>query len=370
MGTTVADADWMAEDFYSQRGEFPHLEGLRGIAVLLVVLHHLRPELPESSLVANGRFGVSIFFVLSGFLITSLLLRELRERGRVDAQSFVVRRIARIAPAYAAVLGAYVAAVIAFGLFSPSHQDLFVDKLPSLVTFTSNWGASPTEGPFFVAWSLAAEMQFYLAIVVVVAVFGTRGALAMAGVLVSARLVQASLLETGASVWWLRGVEESIWIGVLGAVLLARPGFRRWVDMRVSVSIVVALLLLLLTLLSVDVIPHKHGLTAFGIALLSAVCIVLATRCQRVPLLGSRFLEYLGSRSYGIYLTHMMVILLARRVLGGPWTVLLSLPLALALAEVLLRLVERPGGAWLRERLMKLKVRTLQLGQDARETGA
>ena len=344
----------MSADFYRSRGAFPHLEGLRGIAVVLVLLHHLNQELPTGAIVENGRYGVTIFFVLSGFLIASLLLRELAEFGRVDGKRFLVRRFARIVPAYAAVLGLYLIAVIGLDVFTASNKDLFVDKLFSLLTFTSNWHESATEGPFFVSWSLGAEMQFYALLILVVLAFGRRGAgavVGMAALVIVGRLAAASFQGPEPTVWLLRGVEESIWVGVLAAALLAQPGFRRHLDRWVSPSVVVGLLVSLFVLLSSGSIPHKHGPMSIAIALLSAACIVSAARSRRVPLLANRLVEYLGARSYGIYLLHMIVILLLRKFLGGAWTLVLVLPLSMLAAELLHRWVEKPGGEWLQNKL-------------------
>ena len=137
---------------------FGALDGLRGLAVAAVVWHHTHrgfPGLPGS---ARGYLGVDLFFVLSGFLITTLLLRERDDTGRIHLGRFYVRRSLRIFPLYYGVLAALT------GLFLV-RPDLamarpFFEDLPYLATYTSNW--VPAGTILAITWSLAAEEQFYL----------------------------------------------------------------------------------------------------------------------------------------------------------------------------------------------------------------
>lgn len=147
------------------RKMIPNLDGLRGVAILLVLLHHV-PEFhrtnPLWTLQFNGRLGVSLFFTISGFLIATLFLRESAMHGAVNLKLFYLRRILRLFPLYYLVLAIEAAIVVFSGAYSPENRIIFMDKLPSYLFYFSNWHPLATKGPFFVAWSLAVEEQFYL----------------------------------------------------------------------------------------------------------------------------------------------------------------------------------------------------------------
>ena len=143
----------------------PALDGLRGIAVAAVVVNHLRPNaLP------GGWLGVDVFFVLSGYLITSLLLTERTATGRIDLGRFYSRRARRLLPALFLVLvGVTVAARLAPD--APGFNDLRYDGLSALA-YVANWHFIASGAKYFNAltpsplqhlWSLSIEEQFYLA---------------------------------------------------------------------------------------------------------------------------------------------------------------------------------------------------------------
>src|SRR5262245_4168116 len=140
-------------------GYRPALDGLRGIAIALVVgFHAFRWP-------ANGALGVDLFFVLSGFLITTLLLEEHRSFGRIGLRRFYVRRVRRLYPALLLLLLALVAVTLAAGGF-PSLDSPPAIGVASALTYTANVvvAASPSHVPAGMVhlWSLAAEEQFYV----------------------------------------------------------------------------------------------------------------------------------------------------------------------------------------------------------------
>ena len=159
MGSTpsrrIAGYDqWRAARF------FPGLEGLRAVAALLVVLHHTRGT--RLWHVIEGWNGVTLFFVLSGFLITTLGLREEEKHGAVRWRAFFVRRAFRILPIYLVSLALYAAAMVVLGI-GAAHAAVFAHAVP--------WYLSPfPEVPFFtrthivfsLAWSIGIEEKFYL----------------------------------------------------------------------------------------------------------------------------------------------------------------------------------------------------------------
>lgn len=138
---------------------FGSLDGLRCLSILAVVWHHAATGPRPLALARNGFIGVDLFFVISGFLITTLLLRERTVRGTISLRRFWIRRTLRIFPPYFALLGA---AAIALGLVFPTAQMRapFFAELPFLATYTSNWVEITTL--FGITWSLATEEQFYL----------------------------------------------------------------------------------------------------------------------------------------------------------------------------------------------------------------
>ena len=146
--------EWRATRYFSG------LEGLRAVAALLVVFHHARTHRLWGAL--EGWNGVTLFFVLSGFLITTLALREEDEHGALRWRAFVIRRGFRILPIYFASLALYAVVMFSVGL-GGSHRSVFTHALP--------WYLSPfPEVPFFtkthivfsLAWSLGIEEKFYL----------------------------------------------------------------------------------------------------------------------------------------------------------------------------------------------------------------
>ena len=142
----------------------PGLDGLRGIAVLAVIIYHA-----DVSLLVGGFLGVDVFFVLSGFLITALLLSELERTNKVDRAQFYIRRIRRLMPALFLVL---LFSVLVSGLFVLDAAFHVRRDLPWAITFVLNWSYLFFEQSYFVnisrppllqhLWSLSVEEQFYV----------------------------------------------------------------------------------------------------------------------------------------------------------------------------------------------------------------
>jgi len=142
----------------------PGLDGLRGIAVLAVIIYHA-----DVSLLVGGFLGVDVFFVLSGFLITSLLIEELTQTNTVDRARFYMRRIRRLMPALFLVL---FFSVLVSGLFVFDAAYHVRRDLPWAITFVLNWSYLFFEQSYFVnisrppllqhLWSLSVEEQFYV----------------------------------------------------------------------------------------------------------------------------------------------------------------------------------------------------------------
>ena len=150
-----ADGSW--EAFRAQRN-FGSLDAVRAVSILAVIWHHAHGGFADLPITLRGFLGVDMFFVLSGFLIVTLLLRERDKAGSISLGKFYARRTLRIFPLYYAVI----LGVLAIVLVKPgsSVAGPFLDELPYLATYTSNWVHSASI--LAIAWSLATEEQFYL----------------------------------------------------------------------------------------------------------------------------------------------------------------------------------------------------------------
>ena len=146
---------------YLRTKYFGALDGLRCLSILMVIGFHA--QLTCTSFFHTGQYGVSLFFVISGFLITTLLLREQMTSGTISLKNFYIRRTLRIFPLYYATLFIYIALVVL-----TSHgpeRGAFFHNLPWFFTYTNNWFVDKDAGEhvtFAFAWSLATEEQFYL----------------------------------------------------------------------------------------------------------------------------------------------------------------------------------------------------------------
>jgi peptidoglycan/LPS O-acetylase OafA/YrhL len=153
-----------ARDAYRGRSYFPELDGLRAVSILMVVSVHMHDRIWAW---LNGQLGVTIFFVLSGYLITTLGLREARARGELCLPAFYIRRSFRILPAYYLTLGLYCLLILGMGMRPESGRALW-EALPCYLTYMQEvpflWGAAGTYNvPFVQSWTLGVEEKFYLA---------------------------------------------------------------------------------------------------------------------------------------------------------------------------------------------------------------
>jgi peptidoglycan/LPS O-acetylase OafA/YrhL len=137
----------------------PEFDGFRGIGIMFVILAHLSPLMPGPDF-WGAWLLVDLFFIISGYLITNLLLRELDTYGRVSLKNFYVRRGLRLLPALfiAIILCSIIVAIV-----QPEHLPRpFGEIVLIVLTYFGNWFNPPTLGPFTPAWSLALEEQYYI----------------------------------------------------------------------------------------------------------------------------------------------------------------------------------------------------------------
>jgi peptidoglycan/LPS O-acetylase OafA/YrhL/CubicO group peptidase (beta-lactamase class C family) len=363
-------------------GYLPGLDGLRALAVVAVLLYHADVGL------AGGFLGVESFFVISGFLITALLLAERRQHGRIDLAAFWLRRARRLLPALLLVLAATLALV---GLWLPDDLPALASDLPPALGYLMNWhlilGArsyfDPMVRPSLVQhlWSLAIEEQFYL-IWPLLLVIGLRFlrprallALVLAATLGSAAWM-AWLYQPGADPSRLYYGSDTRASGLLLGVALAfvlhdrgglsksgqsarglpavdcrQPTVSGWVDVAGGLALL-GLLAAYVWLYEAHPWLYRGGFTLA--AALTAAAIVGATHpaARLLPrALGWAPLRWIGLRSYGIYLWHWPVFMLTRPYQDVPldgWPLLaLRVAVVLLLASLSYRYVEAPirGGA-------------------------
>ncbi len=147
---------------------FGSLDGLRALSIIGVIWFHswwstpFYPTLASLPVLRQGEWGVHIFFVISGFLITTLLLREQKRSGTISIRDFYIRRSLRIWPLYYATVAIYVVIMLTFQRDS-ARSHTFFHYLPGFLTYTYTWCITPNwpTGPFNLAWTLATEEQFY-----------------------------------------------------------------------------------------------------------------------------------------------------------------------------------------------------------------
>ena len=378
----------------------PALDGLRALAVFAVLLYHA--DIPWA---AGGFLGVEVFFVLSGYLITALLLAEWHERGRIDVASFWLRRARRLLPALFALL----ASVMAFAvLFLPDEVAGLRGDALAAAGYVLNWRLIFEQKSYFEIigrppllqhlWSLSVEEQFYL-LWPLLFVAGMRG-LRRGGMLFAACAGAAAAILLMAQLYQPDGDPSRVYYGtdtrtagfLVGAALaFVRAGDRRrgsptppnplsgqeggggaapwptwrrkgpWDGTGTAIAWVldcfgvIALGALAWQVVAVDEFQprlYQGGLAAITILAVVAVAAAGDGRARLLPrLLGWGPLRWAGVRSYGIYLWHWPIFMVTRPQLDLPidGAPLLALRLAatLALAALSYRYLELPirGGA-------------------------
>lgn len=330
---------------------FGSLDGLRALSVLAVVWHHTAGT-ARTGLAGRGFLGVELFFAISGFLITSLLLRERDRYGAISLRAFYARRSLRIFPLYYAVLGVYVVLTLASGRAHQPAGRSFLRHLPAFLTYTSDWFvARGLDVTFYLAWSLATEEQFYLLwpplLVGLLLLGGGRLRWPLAALLVLLTVDAAVTAVTGGPphdllVVIVTSLSTPILAGAALALLAHTPeGYGALRPVLGSPAAAPVLLIALLVVAQVGAPLIPVGLLVA--ALVAACC--LREDTLLAPVLGWRPLREVGVISYGVYLLHLLVANAVRGVLGdrqSPWVFLATVPLVLVLAWLSSRFFEAP----------------------------
>ncbi|TDF95405.1 acyltransferase family protein [Paenibacillus piri] len=353
----------------------PGLDGLRALAVFAVIVYHL-----NVGWAPGGLLGVGVFFVLSGYLITDILIAQWKRNGRLDWKDFWLRRVRRLMPALLAMIAAV---MVWITLFDRSQLVSLRGDVLSTLLYVNNWwrifhevsyfSSFGPPSPFGHFWSLAVEEQFYL-LWPLLLVIGLRFAprrwwllgVTLALVLVSA-LVMALLYEPGTDpsrVYY--GTDTRAFALLIGAALaIIWPSRKLSVKASAQARLVLdciggaGLVTIVVMIRLTD--QYDSFLYRGGFVLLSvATAVVVAALAHPVSRLGKALgwkpLRWLGVRSYGIYLWHYPVTVLTSPAVntGGTDIVLSALQVGVSviLAALSWRFIEEPirngalGKAW------------------------
>lgn len=349
----------------SQRSYMPALDGLRALSVIAVVAYHL-----NFSFAQGGLMGVNVFFVLSGFLITDILLHEWQEYGKINLRQFWLHRMRRLLPALFTML----LLVVGFmAITQPTYLEQFYGDILSAIFYVSNWwyifhhvsyfSQYGVQSPFLHLWSLAVEEQFYL-VWPILLLFGlrflrTRGWLFLLIILgsIASALAMAFLYQPfmdPSRVYYGTDTRAfSLLIGAALALLMIRQKPVQKSTKKISWSFDAVGILSLLILLLVMVFSNEYQPTLYqgGMVFLSlvtaALIAVLAHPGSRLGAVFSfRPLRYLGQRSYGIYLWHYPIIVLTTPIINASGTncllIISQITASLIMADLSWRFIETP----------------------------
>ena len=330
---------------------FGSLDGLRAISIIMVIWHHVAsPYYYQFHILRHGHLGVHFFFAISGFLITTLLLRERDGCGTISLKHFYLRRSLRIFPLYYAVILLYIVVVTLMERQSP-YGMAFYGNLKYYFTYTSNWFVTLDQPRviFYLAWSLATEEQFYLMWPLVEKFFkGSWPVFIALGLIVVSFTTSINLYEAlipqGSLLWrMMTGIAIPICLGVLLAHLLhSRKGFelaRRVFGARWSCLVFFALLALLFSPPVERITPTHYLFIYITMAAIVASCVIREDH-YLAKVLGIAPFKLIGVLSYGMYLLHMLCFH-AVKVVGE--RIDLTHPLSNFVATTLLTI----GAAWI-----------------------
>jgi len=335
-------------------GRMLGLDGLRALAVLAVVWHHAHHGYEWLPISRNGFLGVDVFFVLSGFLITHLLLKERDDRGSISLVGFYIRRSLRILPVYYLLL-AVLAGYFAWAGAGPAAH-VFFAELPWHLSFTSNW--VQVSSLMFISWSLSTEEQFYLVWPALVVALGRWAILVAIAFLLFNQMINFGVLDEWlarlglayGSLNILQITFTPIVLGVLLAFALAHQRIRAALE-RLPAGAMWACAGGVLWLANVPGDVRGLPRLSFHMATTALIALVVTQPASSVVrALEWRPLVFVGSVSYGVYLFHMLALDMAVRVLkrvvpsGAPpeWVFVGAGALAIGLAAISFKYFETP----------------------------
>ncbi|CAN2179066.1 COG1835 Predicted acyltransferases [Candidatus Nanopelagicaceae bacterium] len=347
----------------------PAIDGLRALAVIAVMFYHL-----GFSWIPGGFLGVDLFFVISGYVITRLLLDSIEQSGGLDLRGFYLARARRLLPA---LLFTVITTTIAIGIWAPDTIKRFITDLPFALTGTMNWWLVAKEQDYFESigrppllqhtWSLAVEAQFYLVWPLILYFILKRlgkNRIPFAALLIAAAsgitllIVSLSLDASNSSdVSHIYFGTDTHSIGLfLGAALAVS-----WIPQNFTTNVskkaqdfidgvgVFGFIGILATFLLIDESKPTLYKIAFPLAAIFGAAIIMSVvhpASRFAPILENPVLIWIGQRSYAIYLWHWIIFQVTRPTVdlaGQTWALYsLRILIVFALADISLRYVEMP----------------------------
>jgi len=366
--STVADAPSRpARATTSNRLTYlPGLDGLRAISVVAVLLYHA-----DLDWIPGGFLGVEVFFVISGYLITLLMLNERESTGALDMRHFWLRRARRLLPAlYALLAGVAVYSVF----FLRENLAKLRDDILAAFFYVTNWYLIFSQTSYFDRlgrpsmlrhlWSLAVEEQFYLlwpiAMWAMLRFFRARVqpmAIMMASGVLASTILMAVLYHPGKEPSRVYFGTDTRAAGLLAGALLAlfwRPEKLRDARMRqhaplvqlAGVAALVGLAAFFLRAQELDSFLYRGGFLVLSVVTVVAIAAATAPKSALGAVLGIRPLRWIGLRSYGLYLYHWPIYMVTRPGIDVSWSPNTALAVRLGLTavvtEVSYRWIETP----------------------------
>jgi peptidoglycan/LPS O-acetylase OafA/YrhL len=343
-------------------GYRPHLDGLRAVAVYLVVLFHAGVDH-----FSGGFIGVDVFFVLSGYLVTQLLMRDLRSRGAIRFPRFYARRMRRLLPA--SLVALLTTAIVYSAVASRADTSSAVNAFKAAFLYVANWffihrsanyfATDVNNNPVVHFWSLAVEEQFYFIWPILL---GGLYAVTRRFDRHAMRVMQIAVACGGlASLLWALhlasqnlnrayyGTDTRAYQLLAGALIALSPGIVRNVNVRRVALLAAPLALLVLVLFATSAINVDTVHRGIAAMITTSVLIIAIESARGGPVnrfLSTKPMVYLGQISYGTYLWHWPVIVIAVAVtdhsLSAMSTFAIAALLATGLASLSYHLIERP----------------------------
>ena len=346
------------------------IDGLRALAVFAVLLYHL-----GVNWIPGGFLGVDLFFVISGYVITRLILDSIQRSSALDLREFFRARVRRL---YPALLFMMVGSTFIIALFAPEAIPRFIRDIPYVLTGTNNWHLVAEHRNYFEnvgrppllqhTWSLGVEFQFYLIwpliLIFALKYFGKKNlakvALLIAAISGTALFLLSLTVDASSSANKISHIyfgTDTHSIGLfLGSALAVS-----WVPQNLSPVIsqraqdfvdgigVIGLIGLLSTFLFIDESNPTLYRIAFPLAGILGCAIITSLvhpASRFAPLMSARWLLWIGERSYGIYLWHWVIFQVTRPSLdlaGATWAINAArILVVIALADISLRWIEIP----------------------------
>lgn len=349
--TSQSSSNTAHEDYLNQK-HFGNIDGLRFICISMVIWHHcVPPQAKEIMLLTRGFLGVDFFFVLSGFLITTLLLRETRKYGDFSLKNFYIRRIIRIIPVYY-----FVVTCVGIYYIFVKGQTEYLELWPHYYLFLSNF-LTDSISLLAVSWSLSVEEQYYMVWPLLMLLTPPRYLWAICVVFISLNLLGILGFLGDPDLAWgpldfrlPPATYAPIIMGSLAAIVLdKRAGFD--ILQRIAGGYATALLgfialTVVIYLAPADVrgFPNLAIHTAMTFTL---IALVVREKGILSPFLNQPFIARIGTVSYGIYLYHLLALDIVNRIGGrlfgelNAWAVLIVYcALSYLIAEISFRTLE------------------------------